>query len=396
VATSSDGSAVYVGARDCGYLGRFDISASAFSVFLPQPALPCTPDGAGSGRAAFSAVQGPDGKLYFTIYDTDAVGAAGAVARVNPNGTELESKTTGVHPLDITVGPDNNIWFTVNGEGGTAGKVGRIVPATFALTEFPVPGPVQGPRGIVSGGDGNLYVLGGEAGVIWRVTTAGVITQVAEGLDGPSFGERGPDGRVWFTLFEGNGVTSFDPASSLVGTTTAVPGEPWDVAFGADGKAYATRFSANSIAEIVPGRSGFTSLPLPTTNGSPVFIARAGDGNLYAAGAGENTLFQVVPDPPLKATADSVPIAVDRDPPNTNLKRKPRKRSDDRTPTFKASSDEPGSSFRCKLDRGRFKPCKAKKTFHVKPGVHTVRIAAVDPAGNVDPTPARFKFTVLR
>jgi streptogramin lyase len=391
VAPSSDGSSVFVGARDCGYVGRFDTAANGFSVFLSNPPLPCTADLSGSGRGPFSAVQGPDGKLYFTIYDPDPIDGFGAIARVNTNGTNLETKAVGIHPLDLTVGPDGNVWFAIN---GPPGRVGRIVPATFALTEFAIPGNPQGPRGIVSGGDGNLYVLGGEAGMIWRVTTAGAITPVASSLEGPSFGELGPDGKIWFTLFEGNGVTTFDPATSNVGTTTAVPGGPWDVAFGADGKAYATRFNENSIAQIVPGQTGFTSLPLPTTSGFPVFIASSPDGNLYAAGKGENTLFQIAPDrPALSATGP--PTAADTDPPNTKLKKKPRKRSHDKTPTFKATSDEPGSKFRCKLDRGRFKSCKARKTFHVKPGVHTVQIAAVDRAGNVDPTPVRFKFTVL-
>jgi streptogramin lyase len=397
VAPGNDGS-VFVGARDCGYLGRFDPTSNAFNVFLSQPTLPCTPDESSAGRGAFSAVQGPDDKLYFTVYDSDPVDGVGSVARVNPNGSGFESVLAGVHPMDITIGPDNNVWFTLN---GPPGKVGRINPATFKVETFNVPGAVQGPRGIVAGGDGNLYVLGGEADVIWRVTTAAVpvITPVASGLDGPSFGELGPDGRVWLTLFEGEGVTSFDPAGLGVGPAIAIPGQPWDVAF-ADGKAYATRFNANSIAEIVPGQPGFASLPLPTSNGSPAFIARASDGNLYAAGNGENTLFQVIPDrpqpqpQPQSQPAPPTPVR-DSDPPNTKLVNKPEKRSHDRTPTFKARSDEPGSRFRCKLDRGRFKPCAPRKTFGVKPGSHVVRVAAVDPAGNVDPTPARFRFTVL-
>jgi streptogramin lyase len=393
VAPGNDGS-VYVGARDCGYLGHFDLTSNAFGVFLSQPSLPCTPDGSDAGRGPFSAVQGPDGKVYFTVYDSDPIDGVGSVARVDPNGSSFQSALAGVHPMDITIGPDNNVWFTVN---GPPGKVGRIKPATFEVETFNVPGAVQGPRGIVSGGDGNLYVLGGEADVIWRVTTAAVpvITPVASGLNGPSFGELGPDGRVWFTLFEGDGVTSFDPAGLGVGPTVAVPGQPWDVAF-ADGKAYATRLTANSIAEIVPGQTGFASLPLPTSNGAPAFIARASDGNLYAAGNGENTLFQVIPDRPQSQSQPppSAP-ARDSDPPNTKLLKKPAKRSQDRTPTFKARSDEAGSRFRCKLDRGRFKPCAARKTFRVQPGSHVVRIAAVDPAGNVDPTPVRFRFTVL-
>jgi streptogramin lyase len=396
VAPSSDGSSVFVGARDCGYLGRFDIASSAFAPVIPQSGggIPCAVDLAGSGRGVFSAVDGPDGMVYFTIYDTDEPGSAGAVGRVNPNGSGLEMKATGVHPLDITVGPDSNIWFTVN---GPPAKVGRITPASFGLAEFSIPEAVQGPRGIVSGGDGKLYVLGGEADKIWRVTSSGVVTDIIPAPDGPSFGELGPDGRIWFTLFEGNGVSTFDPAASTFGATIPISGEPWDVAFGSDGIAYATRFNASSIAQLVPGRPGFTSLPLPTASGFPTFIARSPDGNLYAAAKNENALLRIAPDGAPPATAPNPPATPkDTDPPNTRFRKKPAKRSRDRTPTFKAASDEPGSRFRCRLDRGKFKPCGKKKTFQVRPGVHTVRFLAIDAAGNSDPTPAKFTFTVLR
>jgi hypothetical protein len=86
----------------------------------------------------------------------------------------------------------------------------------------------------------------------------------------------------------------------------------------------------------------------------------------------------------------------DTTPPNTKLKRKPAKHTGDDTPTFKFTSTEAGSSFKCRIDRKKFKPCRSP--FTTKPldsGKHTFRVDAVDPAGNADPTPAKFKFTVL-
>lgn len=62
---------------------------------------------------------------------------------------------------------------------------------------------------------------------------------------------------------------------------------------------------------------------------------------------------------------------------------------------FKFGSSEPGSTFRCRLDGGKFKPCGLSKRFgQATPGLHKLRVVAVDPAGNVDPTPAvgRFRF----
>jgi trimeric autotransporter adhesin len=85
----------------------------------------------------------------------------------------------------------------------------------------------------------------------------------------------------------------------------------------------------------------------------------------------------------------------DTDPPETVLKKKPRKRSSDRTPTFKLGSDEQGSSFKCKLDRRPFAACGAKTTFHVRPGKHTLQVESIDLAGNIDPTPAAFRFKIL-
>lgn len=62
---------------------------------------------------------------------------------------------------------------------------------------------------------------------------------------------------------------------------------------------------------------------------------------------------------------------------------------------FRFGSSEPGSSFRCSLDGGKFKPCGSGKRFaRQAPGLHKLRVVAVDPAGNADPTPAvgRFRF----
>jgi parallel beta-helix repeat protein len=94
-------------------------------------------------------------------------------------------------------------------------------------------------------------------------------------------------------------------------------------------------------------------------------------------------------------TSPPSPAAGDSDPPETAFKKKPRKKSTDRTPTFKFVSDEPGSSFQCRLDRRPFAPCGAKKTFRVRPGKHKLRVESIDTAGNIDPTPAIFKFKVL-
>jgi hypothetical protein len=81
-------------------------------------------------------------------------------------------------------------------------------------------------------------------------------------------------------------------------------------------------------------------------------------------------------------------------PPETTISKRMLKRE---PPVFVFSfgSSEPGSSFRCSVDRQKFAACGARKRFaRMTPGRHKLRVVAIDSAGNVDPTPAvaRFRF----
>ena len=78
---------------------------------------------------------------------------------------------------------------------------------------------------------------------------------------------------------------------------------------------------------------------------------------------------------------------------NTKIKKRPKNRSGDDSPTFKFKSTEAGSTFKCKLDHKKFHKCKSPKTYHgLDPGKHTFKVEAIDADGNVDPTPAKDKF----
>jgi hypothetical protein len=62
---------------------------------------------------------------------------------------------------------------------------------------------------------------------------------------------------------------------------------------------------------------------------------------------------------------------------------------------FSFSSNEPGSTFQCRLDERPFAKCRSSKTIkRSKPGRHTLKVRAIDPSGNVDPSPAIAHFSV--
>lgn len=81
--------------------------------------------------------------------------------------------------------------------------------------------------------------------------------------------------------------------------------------------------------------------------------------------------------------------------PQTSLKRKPSRRTHDRTPTFRFVSDETPSTFLCKVDKKPFRSCRSPFTTpKLKFGSHTFKVKASH-EGTVDPTPAVWRFKVL-
>jgi hypothetical protein len=104
---------------------------------------------------------------------------------------------------------------------------------------------------------------------------------------------------------------------------------------------------------------------------------------------------ELPPSPPLTVQVTRVETVVtneDRKPPQTSIRW--RQLSGSGGARFLLLSSEVGSRFRCRLD-GRRVPCRARKVFkHLAPGRHLLEVAAIDAAGNADPTPAVKSFRV--
>jgi hypothetical protein len=85
--------------------------------------------------------------------------------------------------------------------------------------------------------------------------------------------------------------------------------------------------------------------------------------------------------------------------PNTTLGSHPAKKINTTKKKVKVkftfSSDLAGATFKCKLDKAAFAPCTSPKRYKVKAGKHKFSVEAVK-AGVTDPTPATFKFKVIR
>jgi len=103
------------------------------------------------------------------------------------------------------------------------------------------------------------------------------------------------------------------------------------------------------------------------------------------------------PPPPPKPPEPRRPQR-DLTPPVTRLGRHPNPQlftlQSRRRVVFGFSAMEQGASFRCRIDRRPFRPCRSPRTYRVSTGHHTFRVFAIDAAGNRDRTPVAFGFMV--
>ena len=96
----------------------------------------------------------------------------------------------------------------------------------------------------------------------------------------------------------------------------------------------------------------------------------------------------------------SIAFRVDTKPPRTRITTHPphllRIAGAGATVVLRLRSSERGSSFLCKVDRGRQRRCAPRLVLRLAVGPHVLRVRARDAAGNVDRSPAIFRVRVRR
>jgi virginiamycin B lyase len=190
------------------------------------------PDG-GEGQ---QIVAGPDGAMWFAEYG-DRIGRISVTPPYKIDQFTIPLKIDPSYgsnaPVGITVGPDNNIWFTEELEG----NIGRILTyGNHEITEFPVfPTPTDDPTDAgllkVNGGHQGLYsIISGADGYLWFSTIEGntigkinaygnhEITQFPlEDTTQTTGIAVGTDGYIYFT---GNGPDYRTSVGAVVGRLT--------------------------------------------------------------------------------------------------------------------------------------------------------------------------------
>ena len=209
---------------------------------------------------------GPDGEIWSVDFNgVDRITAAGTV-------THLANTVNLGQPQAITTGPDGNLWVTSIGLSGNPDSIVRVTP-TGVFTSF-TDASLLGPGDIAAGPDGDLWFV--DQGRIGRITTAGVISQVAlpGGVVAVSI-VGGGDGNVWFA--GGPTIGRVTPGGTV--TTFTAPGitEAGDIVLGADGNLWARTGSPSTLAS-VSAAGAITVVPASGLEASGSLAAVPGGG----------------------------------------------------------------------------------------------------------------------
>ena len=124
---------------------------------------------------------------------------------------------------------------------------------------------------------------------------------------------------------------------------------------------------------------------------SPVSFGEDSCGRLYVVAQGDGRVYRI--EGPSGGACVSSPGGPGPDiaPPQTKVKLK--KRAGATRVIAKLRSNEPKSTFECKLDRAKWRRCgRKRKLKRLDDGRHRFRARATDAAGNTDPSPARKRF----
>ena len=175
------------------------------------------------------------------------------------------------------------------------------------------------------------------------------------------------------------------PPSNLhqVGATSSSATMAWDAARDNVGVVgYAIYRDGTSINRVGGSVLSYTDTTLsPTTTYRYAVVALDAADN---ASSPSNTIDVTTPQP----TGDTTP-------PDTTIGASPANPTTALDASFSFSADDPGATFECSLDGNAFAACTSPKIYSVLgAGSHTFQVRAIDPAGNADPTPAAYTWTI--
>lgn len=252
---------------------------------------------------------------------------------------------------------------TISGSGGAAIEIAQV-------TQYGVTGKnqVARNRGALNG-DAFIDLLGG--------ANEGILPPMFSSSTQSGVGGEDAEPEATIRVFRKAGPSPGE-IESFLAEAVADEGGDWEVT-------YPTPLPGGTMvaASQTTVDEGTSELALATTP-EPPSVAPDGDGGSTNP-----------PEP--RGAVRPTPPSRDTTAPHTFILKGPGKRSRSSTAKFRFESDEPSSSFRCRLDRRPARPCTSPRSYsRLKAGRHVFKVWAIDASGNTDKTPAKFVVKVIR
>ena len=368
VAITPDGTRVYVARFGDDLISVIDTATNTV-VGAPIPV--------GDGPRELSIT--PDGRrLYVTNFEDSATGNSVSVIDTATNTVVGAPIPVGKNPRGIAITPDGSRAYVANNFSET---VSVIDTATNTVLGAPIPVGTN-PVGVAITPDGSRALVANESSapnnLIFPISTA---TNTA-GPSFPSGGEAPAEIAV---------VPNQPPRAALSASHTKKKPtiESFDGSASSDPDGRVARFDwsfgdGQSLADGGPTPSHTYAKPGSYTATLTLTDDERCSTRLVFTGQTASCNGSAI-------AAASLGVGI---PPQTRFKKHPKKRTDSRTARFKFKADEKGATFKCKLDRKKFRKCKKSFKAKIEPGPHRIQVIAVG-KGGADPTPAKFRWTVL-
>lgn len=317
--------------------------------------------------------------------------AAGSIGRANIDGSGADNGfITGLkEPNGIAVNGTSIFWSTTPGPIGRANLNGSSVNKTL------IPN------------DGEPCGLAVDSGHIWWASDRLAESTIGRaGLDGnfiqyefAAIGTAFPCGiavnsaNVYWSDF------GFFAGGSLIGRVDVATGKAVDQSFIAGGSA-PCGIALDTSSHLYWANAGTDTIARANSDGTGVdqnFIATGGN---QICGVAVDNLSSPPPVPPSAGvstggTGGGGGSGGDSTPPTTTITMGPGNKLAQHKAKFAFRSNEPNAHFTCKLEKAKPKPCTSPKTYKaLKPGRHTFKVWAIDPAGNKATNPAKRTFKV--
>lgn len=205
--------------------------------------------------------------------------------------TEWVVPTLGQRPRDPVQAADGSIWWA----GQWGNMIGRIDPATGAMTEYTLPAGAH-PHTVTVDGEGRVWYTGNKNGTMGVLDPqSGEITEYPM----PDPAARDPHSAIfddadilWFTLQHSNMVGRLDPATGAIKLVTAPSpnSRPYGIKIDQDGVPWVACNGRGCLLRVDPQTMAVAEVELPSLDTTVRRLDIASDGSIWYVNSGQGRL----------------------------------------------------------------------------------------------------------